>query len=160
MREQTSCEASTIHSALKLTSGDEEKNDDGRYDHVDANLVIVDEVSMLDSYVAYHLFRCIKDGSTVVLVGDSDQLPSVGAGNVLFEIIRSQEVPVTKLSVIFRQANTNPIVPNAAKIREGNTDLIEDGHFFVSMKRMVRRILLGEHAASTKRLSRPEVLTM
>lgn len=130
MREQTSCEASTIHSALKLTSGDEEKNDDGRYDHVDANLVIVDEVSMLDSYVAYHLFRCIKDGSTVVLVGDSDQLPSVGAGNVLFEIIRSQEVPVTKLSVIFRQANTNPIVPNAAKIREGNTDLIEDGHFF------------------------------
>lgn len=130
MFSQTGYEASTIHSALQLTSGNEEKNDDGRLDHLDANLVIVDEVSMLDSYVAFHLFRCIQNGATVVLVGDSDQLPSVGAGNVLYEIIRSKEVPVTRLSVIFRQANTNPIIPNAAKIREGDTTLIEDGKHF------------------------------
>lgn len=127
---QTGYEASTIHSALQLTSGNEEKNDDGRIDHLDANLVIVDEVSMLDSYVAFHLFRCIKDGATVVLVGDSDQLPSVGAGNVLYEVVRSKEVPVIRLNVIFRQANTNPIIPNSAKIREGDTSLIEDGKYF------------------------------
>lgn len=132
MHAQTGYEASTIHSALGLVSEDEDATGDGEgiIEYLDADLIIVDEVSMMDAYVASQFFHRIKTGTTVILVGDPDQLPSVGAGNILYEIIRSQVIPVTRLEIIFRQADTNPIIPNAAKIREGNTDLIIDGTKF------------------------------
>lgn len=122
MTEQTGVEASTIHSALGLRG-----DDTGGYQVEDeplfGNIFIIDECSMMDSFVAYNLLRKIPERSRVVFVGDPEQLPSVGAGNVLYEMIRSGVIPVTRLEVIYRQAQGNPIVENAKRIRHGDTEL-------------------------------------
>jgi exodeoxyribonuclease V alpha subunit len=83
------------------------------------DLLVVDEVSMLDILLANSLFRALEPGTHVVLVGDVDQLPSVGAGDVLRDIIASEMVPVTRLSVIFRQAAGSHIISNAHSINQG-----------------------------------------
>ena len=90
---------------------------------LEGNLIIVDEASMMDQAIACILFERIKSGSRVVLVGDIDQLPSVGCGNVLADLIRSEVVPTTRLTVIFRQAEENPIIINAHKINNGDSNL-------------------------------------
>ena len=122
MSEATGFPAQTIHSAVGW------KGESFDYDikepvMLENNLVIVDEVSMMDQAVASVLFERIKSGSRLVLVGDVDQLPSVGCGNVLADLIRSKAIPTTKLTVIFRQAEENPIVSNAHKINHGDSDL-------------------------------------
>lgn len=130
MSEATGHEASTIHSAIGYmgVSDDEESEEvfDGVMDpdeKLDADTVIVDEVSMLDQHVASILFHKISNSTRLILVGDPDQLPSVGAGNVLFELIRSNEAPVTTLEVIFRQGQDSPIISNADAIKHGICDL-------------------------------------
>lgn len=90
---------------------------------LDGNLIIIDEVSMMDQAIASILFERIKSGIRVVLVGDIDQLPSVGCGNVLADLISSGVVPTTRLTVIFRQAGENPIVKNAHAINSGDANL-------------------------------------
>ena len=115
-------EARTLHSALGLGTG-EEVGDGERVRFVDADLVIVDEFSMVDMWLADKFFSRIKDGARVVLVGDPDQLPSVGAGNVFRELIDCGMIPVTVLDQIFRQSKDSLIAYNAKFINEGNTKL-------------------------------------
>ena len=122
MSEATGYPAQTIHSAVGW-KGEEYDYDGQPPVSLDGNLVIIDEVSMMDQAIASILFERISTGARVVLVGDIDQLPSVGCGNVLSDLIHSGVVPTTKLTVIFRQAGESPIVANAHKINSGNINL-------------------------------------
>lgn len=121
MEQSTGYPASTIHKALGLYA-----NDDGTYGEpqsLDADLVLVDEVSMLDIFIADYLFEALKDDAQIVLIGDADQLPSVGPGAVLSEIIASECVPVVRLDKVFRQNAGSRIATNAKLIRHGNLGL-------------------------------------
>lgn len=122
MSEATGFPAQTIHSAVGWR-GEEYDFSGQESSMLEGNLIIVDEVSMMDQAIASILFEKIKSGARVVLVGDIDQLPSVGCGNVLADLIRSEVVPTTRLTVIFRQAGENPIVANAHKINHGDSNL-------------------------------------
>lgn len=121
MEQSTGHPASTIHKALGLFA-----SDDGTYGEpqsLDADLVLVDEVSMLDIYIAGYLFEALKDDAQIVLIGDADQLPSVGPGAVLSEIIASEHIPVVRLDKVFRQNAGSRIATNAKLIRHGNLGL-------------------------------------
>lgn len=137
LSEASGYEASTVHSAIVSEMGagvfDNDFNSEENFCPIPASHIIIDEASMLDQSTAQKLIRLVAYGCQVTFVGDPDQLPSVGAGNVLFELIRSKVVPVVKLDVIFRQASDNPIVANAKSIREGKTDLFYNNQFkFIS----------------------------
>ena len=121
MDQSTGVPSATVHRVLGLIA-----NEDGQYgdpETLDADLVLVDEVSMLDVYLAEKLFRSIPATARLILVGDSDQLPSVGPGSVLKEIIASGRVPVVRLDQVFRQKNGSRIAANAKLIRHGNLSL-------------------------------------
>lgn len=121
MEQSTGFPASTVHKALGLIAGE-----DGEYgtpETLDADLILVDEVSMLDIYLAGNLFDTIKPGCQLVLIGDSDQLPSVGPGAVLSEMIASGVIPVVKLYKVFRKTSGSRIATNAKLIRHGNLSL-------------------------------------
>lgn len=121
MEQSNGFPASTVHKALGLIAGD-----DGDYNEpeaLEADLVLVDEVSMLDIYLAGHLFDAVKYGAQVVLVGDSEQLPSVGPGAVLSEMIAGGCIPVVRLDKVFRQNAGSRIAANAKRIRHGNVGL-------------------------------------
>ena len=121
MEQSTGVPSATVHRVLGLIA-----NEDGQYgdpETLDADLVLVDEVSMLDVYLAEKLFRSIPATARLILVGDSDQLPSVGPGAVLKEIIASGRVPVVRLDQVFRQKNGSRIAVNAKLIRHGNLSL-------------------------------------
>ncbi len=111
--ETTDCDASTLHSLMHLrgTSGDPET--------IDADVVIVDESSMVDIELAAKLVQALGPSTSLVLVGDDDQLPSVGPGRVLGDVIESGIVPTTRLSYIFRQDGNSMITTAAASIRNG-----------------------------------------
>ena len=117
-------EAKTIHSALGLYSDDSE----GEFS-INDGLVIIDEMSMVDLKLAYKLFSSIKDNSMIVLVGDADQLPSVGAGNVFADIISSGCVACTRLDTVFRQSGASRIALNAEKIRTNDSKLLYGSDF-------------------------------
>ena len=115
-------EAKTIHRLLEMSySEDDMKMTFGRneYTPIEADVVIVDEMSMVDTLLMYHLLKALPDKCRIILVGDSDQLPSVGAGNVLRDIIKSEKVPTVRLTKIFRQASESMIIQNAHKINGG-----------------------------------------
>ena len=116
--------ARTIHSALGLTTDDEDEHKE-----IDAGLVIIDEMSMVDLSIAYKLFKSVSNTSKIVLVGDAEQLPSVGAGNVFFDILNSGCVEVTKLDTVFRQSGTSRIALNAESIRNNETKLLYGSDF-------------------------------
>jgi exodeoxyribonuclease V alpha subunit len=118
MSEVTGHEAKTIHRMLKysLKGGGFEKNDENP---LDCDLLIVDEASMIDAILMHHLLKAVPKQATFILVGDVNQLPSVGAGNVLKDIIDSHTVPVVELNEIFRQAQESLIIVNAHKINNG-----------------------------------------
>lgn len=114
--------AKTLHSALYLMGGDE----DDEYEEgeaIDAELVIVDETSMVDMWLAAQLFSRLRPGTKLVLVGDADQLPSVGPGNVFREMIACGLIPVTVLDEIFRQKEDSLIAYNAKLVNEDKTSL-------------------------------------
>ena len=121
MEESTGYSASTIHKALGLIAGEDDE-DDGP-EMLDADLILADEVSMLDIYLAANLFRAVRNGSQIILIGDSEQLPSVGPGAVLREIIASNCIPVVRLDKVFRQNKGSRIAVNAKLIRHGNLSL-------------------------------------
>ena len=100
------------------------KNDE---DPLDAEAIIVDEASMLDISLTYYLLKAVTGGTRLIFVGDVDQLPSVGAGNVLKDIIRSGKMPVVRLNNVFRQAEVSPIVLNAHKINHGQAPEVTEG---------------------------------
>ena len=121
MEQSTGYPSSTIHKALGLMA-----NEDGEYGDpfdITADLVVVDEVSMLDLFLAVQLFAAAKRGSQIVLIGDVDQLPSVGPGAVLSEIIGSNSVPFVRLDQVFRQNSGSRIATNAKLMRHGNLSL-------------------------------------
>ena len=122
MSETSNKEAKTIHRLLEMgiTTDSEElvffKNDEHP---IDADVIILDEASMVDIILMYSLLKAVKLGTRLLLVGDSDQLPSVGAGNVLKDIIDSEVIKTVRLNEIFRQAQESMIVVNAHKINNG-----------------------------------------
>ena len=130
LSEATGQPAKTIHRMLGFTPGGGwQFNEDNP---LPADIVIVDEVSMLDQVLAYSLFRAIDPRSHLLLVGDVDQLPSVGAGDVLRDLIASDQFAVTRLDVIFRQAHDSGIITNAHRINAGQQPLYDDlPDFFV-----------------------------
>lgn len=129
MTETTDQPATTIHSTLKLGTAkvDSVKAADDEQIQIREGLVIIDESSMVDQTVASALISALANAQSgkqhFVLVGDPDQLPSVGYGNLLDDLIHSGSVPVCSLSTIYRQAADNPIVSNSIRIRNGVTEL-------------------------------------
>lgn len=130
LSEATGEPASTIHSALFIRP-----NEDGTVladeEELDADLIVVDEMSMTDMFVMKCLCQNISLNTRLVLVGDSNQLPSVGAGNVLRDLIDSWVIPFTELKSIFRQENGSMIIDNAMKIRDGHTNILSGKDFFI-----------------------------
>jgi exodeoxyribonuclease V alpha subunit len=123
MSEATGFEAKTIHRLLEY-AGEEgvfQRNTDNP---IACDALIVDEVSMVDTLLMRSLLRALRPGTRLILVGDSDQLPSVGAGNVLGDLIRSGAVPVARLTEIFRQAQKSMIVVNAHRINTGRMPIV------------------------------------
>lgn len=121
MSESTMHEAKTIHRLLEMDYSNESKpvfrrNENSR---LDENVIIVDEASMMDTMLFSALLQAVKPGSKLILIGDVDQLPSVGAGNVLCDIIRSDRFNTVELKEIFRQDEESLIVTNAHAINEG-----------------------------------------
>ena len=135
MEQATGVVASTVHKALGLMA-----DEDGDYDAPDAltaDLIVVDEVSMLDIYLAEYLFKAAKYGAQMVLIGDADQLPSVGPGAVLSEMIASGCIPVVRLDKVFRQNAGSRIAANAKLIRHGNVGLEYGSDFrFINSPRL------------------------
>ena len=106
------------------------------HNQLEADVIIIDEVSMLDTFLSHSLLKAVKLGSKVIFVGDKDQLPSVGAGNVLADILASDVVPYVMLNQIFRQGEDSQIIVNAHKINNGEMpDLSQKSDdFFYSSK--------------------------
>jgi exodeoxyribonuclease V alpha subunit len=124
MSETTGMNASTIHSALGLRS-DEEIVLSNEQEELEADLIIVDEMSMVDMKLFSTLCSRIRKSCKLVLVGDKDQLSSVGAGNVFAELISSNVIPITVLDTPFRQDENDLVFINAEKINNGDTNLLE-----------------------------------
>lgn len=118
LSEATGVEAKTLHRLLQLKPGGKAFFDQDN--PMPADIVIVDETSMLDTLLMNTLLKAIATGTHLLLVGDADQLPSVGAGNVLADLIESGQVPVTRLDQIFRQSAASAIATNAARINKGD----------------------------------------
>lgn len=127
MTEQTGREARTIHSYLKIQPGKMESDIE-----VNADLLIVDESSMLDLDVAYALIKSLASHTAIIFIGDTNQLPSIGAGNILSDMIESKVISSVELEVVYRQAEDSTISKNANKILNENTKLlIEDDFEFI-----------------------------
>ena len=121
MKESSGLPASTIHKALCIKANSDGTLTDGIM--LDADLILVDEVSMMDAFLAERLFAAIPPHARLVLVGDADQLPSVGPGAVLKDIIKSGAVPVVRLDHVFRQSAGSRIATNARLIKHGNLSM-------------------------------------
>ena len=129
MSEQTGFPASTLHSAMGILS-DEDIETNGP-EFLSADFVVVDECSMVDMRLAYALFERLKPGVKLLFVGDPDQLPAVGAGNVLREMIRSGIVPTAVLDTVFRQASNSRIALNAYAVNHNDTKLLYGDDFLM-----------------------------
>jgi exodeoxyribonuclease V alpha subunit len=127
MSETTGFEAKTIHRMLEFSmqKGGFQRNEDKP---LNCDVLIIDEASMIDTILMYHLLKAIPPFATFILVGDVNQLPSVGAGNILKDIIASSAVPVVVLDKIFRQAQTSRIIVNAHKINEGIVPFLDTSY--------------------------------
>ncbi len=145
--EATGREARTIHRLLEFQPGE------GQFkkcydDKLDVEALIVDEASMIDVVLMNALLRALPDAARLVLVGDVDQLPSVGPGNVLRDIIGSGEVPVVRLTQIFRQESTSHIITNAHRINDGEMPLLDNKQtrdfFFVEEREPARVVEVVE----------------
>jgi len=129
LAELTGHDASTVHRLLELQPGGDPKYD--RDNPLDADLVVVDEVSMMDVILANKLVKAIPPGAHLLLVGDVDQLPSVGAGEVLRDLLAADAIPRVRLTKIFRQAQRSGIVVNAHRINAGASPRLNGfGDFF------------------------------
>ena len=134
LSESTSCEAKTIHRLLEY-GGEEGKGMRFHRDErelLDEGVIIVDEASMVDNFLMSALLRAVKPGARVIIIGDADQLPSVGAGNVLCDLLESGRFATVRLDEIFRQAQQSLIVTNAHAINKGEMPRLDvkDNDFF------------------------------
>lgn len=133
MTETTGREAKTLHRLLEISFMDEHSEFNKDADSpIDADVIIIDEASMIDILLMNNLFKAIEQGTRVILVGDIDQLPSVGPGNVLKDIINSAAVKVVMLDEIFRQEEESMIIVNAHRINKGQLPILneKDKDFF------------------------------
>ena len=128
MSETTGFEARTVHRMLELNGGAEGSGGFERDESnpLEANVIIVDEMSMVDISLMYSLLKAISVGTRLILVGDVNQLPSVGPGSVLRDIIQSHACNVVMLTKIFRQASTSDIIVNAHKINHGEEVILDN----------------------------------
>ncbi|MDD7738690.1 MAG: ATP-dependent RecD-like DNA helicase [Fusicatenibacter sp.] len=131
MTEATGCEACTIHRLLELSGIMEESSSNVHFERnaenpLEADVIIIDEMSMVDIHLMHALLLAIVPGTRLILVGDQNQLPSVGPGSVLRDLIRSDCFPVVRLTHIFRQASQSDIVVNAHKIHNGEKVLLDN----------------------------------
>ena len=141
MQEATGEEAKTIHRLLEIGKIEEDRNA-VEYDvaPIDADIIIIDEMSMVDIYIMNYLVKAIYLGTKVVLVGDENQLPSVGPGTVLKDLIASEKIPVVSLDKIFRQAAQSQIIVNAHRVNNGEgfipkeekTEDLKDDFFYIN----------------------------
>lgn len=136
LAEATGEEAKTIHRLLEFGQGEGKPNRFGRNEDqpLSTDLLIVDEASMLDLMLSYQLLKALALGTRLILVGDCDQLPSVGAGNVLRDLIGSGTIPVVRLETIFRQALESRIVVNAHRVNHGQMPDMKDANDFFFIK--------------------------
>lgn len=130
MTEATGHDAQTIHRILGITYMDDDSRrqvfDKTEDDPIDADVIIIDESSMVDILLMSSLLKAVKTGTKLILVGDVDQLPSVGAGNVLKDIIQSGIIKVVRLTEVFRQARESAIVMNAHRINNGQMPVLNE----------------------------------
>ena len=130
MTETTGEEASTLHRLLEIGKIDEEalykKDKEYQGAPIDADIIIVDEMSMVDTFLMSYLIKCIYKGTKLILVGDSDQLSSVGPGSVLQDLIKSEKIPTIHLDKIFRQAAQSKIIVNAHRVNSGESFISKD----------------------------------
>lgn len=134
MKETTELPASTIHRMLGLTADEEDLLEDSGY-RLEGHLLIIDEMSMVDTFLANQLFNAIPRGMKVILVGDQDQLPSVGPGQVFRDLIESNTIPQKELREIYRQEDDSSIIALSHEIKNDHLpkDLLErksDRNFF------------------------------
>ena len=134
LSESTLCEAKTIHRLLEYGGANDvgEKFQRDEKNLLEEHVVVIDEASMIDNHLMAALLRAVKPGARVVLIGDSDQLPSVGAGNVLHDLLASERFATVRLDEIFRQAQQSLIVTNAHAINRGEMPRLDakDNDFF------------------------------
>lgn len=124
LSEMTGCEAKTIHRLLEFDPKTMKFKRDVD-SPLEAKAIVVDEASMIDLFLANSLLKAIPNDAQLLLVGDIDQLPSVGPGNILRDLIASEQVPVVRLSQVFRQAQASAIVSNAHRINSGQYPTLE-----------------------------------
>ena len=145
MTETTGMEAQTIHRLLEL-NGNPEEGGSMRFERnelnpLEADVIIIDEMSMVDIYLMYSLLKAVTVGTRLILVGDVNQLPSVGPGKVLKDIISSEKFNVVRLSEIFRQAAESDIITNAHKINAGQSIRLDNkskDFFMLSMSSSIQ----------------------
>ena len=167
MTEATGKEASTLHRLLGIGKLDDEgiysRHIDYKGEPIDADLIVVDELSMVDMFVMNYLLNCIYQGTKLILVGDVDQLASVGPGSVLKDLINSEVINTVKLDKIFRQAAKSKIVLNAHRVNNGlgfikndDEEIEEDTKqdFFFIKQNSTERMLQEVISLSTGRLEK------
>lgn len=167
MTEATDREASTLHRLLCIGKLDDEgiysKHNDYQGEPIDADLIVVDELSMVDMFLMNYLLNCVYQGTKLVLVGDVDQLPSVGPGSVLKDLIESETINTVKLDKIFRQAAKSKIILNAHRVNNGQSfiqtgdeELEEDTKqdFFFIKQNSTEKMLQEVISLSTGRLEK------
>ena len=149
MTEATGFEAKTIHRLLEFAGRPEDRDSAVHFERneenpLEADVVIIDEVSMVDLFLMHVLLKAVQPGTRLILVGDASQLPSVGAGDVLRDVIASGSVEVVELKKIFRQAGTSDIVVNAHRINAGETiDTSKKSRDFLFIRRSDSGRVLG-----------------
>ena len=167
MTEATGREASTLHRLLGIGKLDDEgiysRHSDYKGEPIDADLIVVDELSMVDMFLMNYLLNCVYKGTKLILVGDIDQLPSVGPGSVLKDLINSEVINTVKLDKIFRQAAKSKIILNAHRvnngkglIQKGDEDLEEDTKedFFFIKQNLTEKMMQEVISLSTGRLEK------
>lgn len=143
MAESTEREAKTIHRLLDMVAGDEDYINTGSGEPLECDVLIVDEASMIDIFLMNNLLKSIKLGTRLIIVGDVDQLPSVGAGNVLKDLINSDIIKVVRLKEIFRQGKESLIITNAHRINNGEMPYLnrKDNDFYFIKDENINNIL-------------------
>lgn len=148
MTEATGYEAKTIHRLLEISGPQEGSSSDGFLRNagnpLDADVIIVDEMSMVDIYLMHSLLDAVTVGTRLIMVGDVNQLPSVGPGSVLKDVIESERIPVVRLTRIFRQASESDIVVNAHKINRGEPVTLDNkSRDFFFLKRQDANVIIS-----------------
>ncbi len=148
MTEATGYEAKTIHRLLEISGPQDTDTPDGFQRNgsnpLDADVIIVDEMSMVDIYLMHSLLDAVTVGTRLIMVGDVNQLPSVGPGSVLKDVIESEKIPVVRLTRIFRQASESDIVVNAHKINRGEQVTLDNkSRDFFFLKRQDANVIIS-----------------